>query len=61
MNKGHNEGEEQENYLRGANDRPDRRATACKKGVYGGGVDAEPGADSDRVARQLQERGGGAL
>jgi hypothetical protein len=27
----------------------DRRATACKKGVHGGEVEAEPGADSDRV------------
>jgi hypothetical protein len=26
-----------------------RRATACKKGVHGGEVEAEPGADSDRV------------
>jgi hypothetical protein len=25
------------------------RATACKKGVHSGGVEAEPGADSDRV------------
>ena len=45
-----NEGEEQENWLRGVNDRPgSRRATACKKGVHGGEVEAEPGADSDRV------------
>jgi hypothetical protein len=26
-----------------------RRATACKKGVHGGEVEAEPGADSDKV------------
>jgi hypothetical protein len=36
--------------LRGVNDRPgSRRATASKKGVQGGEVEAEPGADSDRV------------
>jgi hypothetical protein len=42
------------------NDRPGRRATAaCKKGVHGGEVGAEPGAaDSDRVARLLQGGGG---
>jgi hypothetical protein len=28
--------------LRGVNDRPGRRATACKKGVHGGEVEAEP-------------------
>jgi hypothetical protein len=28
---------------------PSRRAAACKKGVCGGEVEAEPGADSDRV------------
>jgi hypothetical protein len=43
------------------NDRPGRRATAaCKEGVHGGEVGAEPGAaDSDRVARLLQGGGGG--
>jgi hypothetical protein len=35
--------------LRGTNDRPGRRATARKKGAHGGEVEAEPGADSDKV------------
>jgi hypothetical protein len=35
--------------LRGANNWPGRRATACKKAVHGGEVEAEPGADRDRV------------
>jgi hypothetical protein len=42
-NQGRNEGKEMENQLRGANDRPGRRATACKKGAHGGEVEAEPG------------------